>query len=70
MGSFVNRAVADVVAAGNLAHRLAVDVTPANCLALLVLGQFRLATKFDAARFSPLAPFPGPRADQIALELR
>jgi hypothetical protein len=37
--------VADIVAAGNLAHRLAVTVAAPDCLALLVLGQFRFAAE-------------------------
>ena len=39
--------MADIVAAGNLAHRLAVTVATADRLALLMLGQFRLSTKLD-----------------------
>ena len=53
----------DVVAAGNVADRLAVDVAAADRFALLVLGQFRLATELDAARLGPLAAFAGARAD-------
>jgi hypothetical protein len=52
-----NRAVRDVVAAGDLAHRLAVDVAPADRLALLVFGQFRFAAELDAACLGALPPF-------------
>jgi len=38
-----------VVAAGNLAHWLAIAVTAADRLALLMLSQFRLSTKFDVS---------------------
>jgi hypothetical protein len=53
--------VADVVAAGNLAHRLAVTVAAANRLALLVFGQFRFAAELDASRLGALAAFAGAR---------
>ncbi len=65
-----NRAVADVVTAGDLAQWLAVEVASADRLALLVFGQFRFAAELDAARFSAVASFTGARADQIPLELR
>jgi hypothetical protein len=41
--------VGDVVAAGDLAHRLAVVVATADHLALLVFGQFRFAAELDAS---------------------
>jgi hypothetical protein len=44
-GEARNRAVADIVAAGNLAHRLAVTVAAPDCLALLMLGQFRFSAE-------------------------
>ena len=59
----------DVIAAGDVAHRLAVDVAPTNRLALLMIGQFRLAAHLDAARFGPLASLAGAGADQLFLEL-
>jgi hypothetical protein len=40
--------VADVVAAGNLAHRLAITDAATNRPALLVFGQFRFAAELDA----------------------
>jgi hypothetical protein len=46
--------VADVVAAGDLAHRLAVMVAAADRFALLVFGQFRFAAELDAARLGAL----------------
>src|SRR5256885_17076687 len=58
-----NRAVADVVAAGDLAHGLAVFVAPADRLALLIVGQFRFAAELDAARLGACASFPGAGAD-------
>src|ERR1700730_10838033 len=58
-----NGAVVDVVAAGNLAHRLAVVVPAANRLAFLMFGQFRFSSKFHAARFGPFPSFPGAAAD-------
>ena len=60
----------DVVAAGDLAHRLAVKVAPADRLALLMIGQFRFAAELDASRFGPLTALAGTGADQVALELR
>jgi len=62
--------VADVVVAGNHAHRLTVAVAAADRLALLVFGQFRLAAKLEAARLGALAPLAGACADQLSLELR
>jgi hypothetical protein len=44
--------MADVVAAGDLAHWLAVAVAAADRLALLVLGQFRFAAELDTVRLS------------------
>jgi hypothetical protein len=55
----------DVVAAGDLAHWLAVGVAAAERLALLVFGQFRLAPELDAARFGA----GGAGADQLFLKL-
>ena len=52
-----NRTMTDVVAAGDLAHRLAVAVASLDRLALLVVGQFRLAAHLDAAA---LARSPSP----------
>ena len=43
-----NRAVADVVAAGDLAYRLAIAGAPADCLALLAFGGFRFAAQLTA----------------------
>ena len=48
---------ADVVAAGNFAHRLAVLVAAADRLALLVFGQFRFAAELDAASLGAVASF-------------
>src|SRR5258708_23675927 len=64
-----NRAVRDIIAAGDLTHWLAVAVAAANRLALLVFGQFRFATKLNPASLGALATFAGARADQISLEL-
>ena len=58
-----NRAVADVVGAGDLAHGLAVAVAAANRFSLLVFGQFRLSTEPDTARLGAFASFAGSRAD-------
>ena len=55
--------MADVVAAGNLAHRLAVAVAPADRLALLAFGQFRFAAEPDAPLFGAGPSFTGARAD-------
>jgi hypothetical protein len=58
-----NRAVADVVAAGNLAHRLAVLITAADHLALLVFGQFRPAALPLISVCAPTLPtLPRPAA--------
>jgi hypothetical protein len=57
--------VADVVAAGDLAHGFAISVAAADRLALLVLGQFRFAAEFDAARFGAFASFTGAGTDQL-----
>jgi hypothetical protein len=51
--------VADIVAAGDVAYRLAVLVAAADRLALLVLGQFRFAAELDASRFGALAFLAG-----------
>jgi hypothetical protein len=51
--------VADVVAAGNLAHRLAITVAATNCPALLVFGQFRFAAELDATTFGAVASLAG-----------
>jgi hypothetical protein len=45
-----NRAMANAVAAGDLAQWLAVLVAAADRLALLVFGQFRFASQLDATR--------------------
>jgi len=55
--------MADIVAAGNLAHRLTVMVAASDRLALLVLGQFRLAPELDAASLGPRTPLAGAGAD-------
>jgi hypothetical protein len=55
--------VADIVTAGNLAHRLAIAAAPAHRLALLMLGQFRFAAELYAARLGTVAAFAGARAD-------
>jgi hypothetical protein len=59
----------DIVAARDLAHRLPETVAAAYRLALLVVGQFRLAAKPDATRLRPLASFGGAGADKFLLEL-
>ena len=64
-----NRAVADIVGAGDLAQWLAVLVAAPNRLALLVFGQFRFAAELDAARLGALVSFAGAGAEQIPLEL-
>jgi hypothetical protein len=58
-----NRAVTDVVGAGDLAHWLVLTVAAGDRLALLVFGEFRFAAEFDAARFGALPSFAGARAD-------
>ena len=59
----------DVVAAGDVADRLA--VLPAfDRLLLLMRGELRLAAKPHAARLSSLAAFRCARPDKIPLELR
>jgi hypothetical protein len=61
--------VADIIAAGDLAHRLAVDVAPADRLAPLVVGQFWFAAELHATRLGAFASFAGAGADEVALEL-
>jgi hypothetical protein len=61
--------VADVVAAGNLAYRLAIMVAATDRLALLVFRQFRFAAELDAARLGAFPSFTGAGAYQIPLEL-
>jgi len=61
--------VADVVAAGDLAHWLAVATAAADRLALLVFRQFRFAAQLDAACLGAFASFTGAGADQVPLEL-
>ena len=58
--------MADVVAARDLAHRLALLVAPSDRLALLMFGQFRFAAELDAARLGAFAAFTGAGADQLA----
>lgn len=53
--------MANVVAAGDLAHGFAVTVAAADRLALLVVGQFRLAPEPDAARLGAFASFGSER---------
>jgi hypothetical protein len=61
--------VRDIIATGDLAHRLAQLVTAANRLPLLMLGQLRPAAHLDAARFRPLAALASARPDKVALKL-
>src|SRR4051812_38859621 len=56
----------DIVAAGDLAHRLAVAVSPADRFALLVFDQFRFVAELDAARLRALAALAGPRTERQA----
>jgi hypothetical protein len=51
--------VRDVVAAGNLAHWLAVVVAATDRLPLLVFGQFRFAAELDAAFLGAFPSFAG-----------
>jgi hypothetical protein len=53
------RAVADIVAAGNLAHRLAVAVAASDGLALLVFRHFRFSAELDASGLGAFASFVG-----------
>jgi hypothetical protein len=59
----------DIVAACDLAHRLAVAVAATDRLAPLVVGQFRFAAELDTTRHGPRPAFAGARADQIPFEL-
>lgn len=61
--------MADVVAARDLAHRLAFAVAAVDRLALLMVGQFGFAAEFDASGLGALASLAGARADQLFLEL-
>jgi hypothetical protein len=56
------------VAAGNLAHWLAVMVTAADRLPLLVVGHFRFAAKLDASGLGAFASLSGASADQLFLD--
>ena len=60
----------DIVAAGDLAHWLAVTVAAADRLPLLVFSELGFPAEFDAASLGARAAFAGAGADQIALELR
>src|SRR3954454_19321150 len=64
-----DRAVADVVAASNLAQRLIAAITAHDSFALLVWGELRLAAELHASRLCTGASFTGARADKFALEL-
>src|SRR5690349_23637805 len=68
-GQSRNRTVRDIVAARDLAHRLAVEVAATDRLALLVFGQFRFAAELDAACLRALAALASACPDQIALKL-
>jgi len=59
---------ANCVAPRNLPHGFAC-VAAADRLALLVVGEFRLAPHLDAVRLGSLAAFAGAGADQFAFEL-
>ena len=63
-----NRAVAHIVAARDLAHRLA-RVAAADGLALLMVGELRLAAHANAAFFGAGAALAGAGADQLTFEL-
>jgi hypothetical protein len=63
-----NGRVADVKAAGDLAHRLAA-VPARERFALLVRGQFRFAPQLHAARLGAGSTFGSAAADQLPLEL-
>src|ERR1700676_3892395 len=63
-----NRAVAHIVAAGNLAHRLAA-LAARKRLALLMRGQLGCAAELDAARLGARPAFAGAGAYQLPLEL-
>src|SRR5262249_17929640 len=63
-GQSRNRAVRDVVAARDLAHRLAIDIASTDRLAPLMLGQFRFAAELDAAGPGALATLAGAGAYQ------
>ena len=60
--------MADVVAAGDLAHRFAVAVTAAYRLALLMVGQFGLSAELDAACFGACAALSPPCARAIGMD--
>jgi hypothetical protein len=64
-----NRAVADVGASGDFAHRLLVFVASLDRLLDLVRGEFRLATQPHAPRFGAFPVFASAGAGQVALEL-
>jgi len=52
-----------VVAAGNVAERLALAVAAADRLAFLMVGELRLAAELDATGFGALASLTGAGAD-------
>jgi hypothetical protein len=58
----------DVVAAGDVADRLAV-LPPLPGLVLLVRDELRAASELHAALFRPFAAFRRTLADKVALEL-
>lgn len=63
-----NRAVGDIVGAGNIAHRLS-GIAAAEGLLRLMRCQLRRQTHLYATGFGTSPPLPGPRADQLALKL-
>src|SRR5271167_675640 len=63
-----NRAVVDVVGAGDLPDWFALRAS-LDRLGLLMRGEFRLAPHLDAARLGPLSAFSCAGADQVTLEL-
>jgi hypothetical protein len=63
-----NRSLTDIVAAGDLAHPLAVLVAAADGLALLVFGQFRFAA--ELVRRSIAASGPSGRDAAAVISMR
>src|ERR1700722_20005556 len=63
-----NRAVVDVVAAGDLAHGFAIFLPP-DRLGALMRGEFRLAPHFHSPRLCAFSPLACATADKVAFKL-
>ena len=59
----------NIIGARDLAHWLAQLITPSDRLALLVVGQLRLAPKLDTAILGAGPSLGGACADKLFLEL-